>query len=88
MFTKTEIALCVALVLGGVASSALASNENDGGNETGGFVVPGSMDGVNPAYHPEIFGRSATKTFDAAKAFDSVSPSIQVHTPRKKAPQH
>jgi hypothetical protein len=88
MFTKTKIALCVAIVHGGVASSALASNDNDGGNETGGFVIPGSMDGVNPVYHPELFGRS-TKTFDAAKVFDSVSRPIQVqvHTPRKKTPQ-
>jgi hypothetical protein len=36
---------------------AQASNENDGGNETGGFVVPGSTVGVNRAYHPGWFGK-------------------------------
>ena len=54
MLTKTKIALAAALVLG-AGSLAQASNENDGGNETGGYVLPGSMDGVNPAYHPRWF---------------------------------
>ncbi len=54
MFTKTILA--TALILG-TASVALA-NENEG--ETGGWVVPGSMDGVNPAHHPDIFGNSGT----------------------------
>jgi hypothetical protein len=57
---KTLIALSTAIALGllGAASVAQASNENDGGNETGGFVVAGSTVGVNPAYHPEWFGKS------------------------------
>jgi hypothetical protein len=57
---KTLIALSTAIALGllGAASVAQASNENDGGNETGGFVMPGSMVGVNPAYHPEWFGKT------------------------------
>lgn len=76
---KTKIALCVAIVLGGAASSALASNDNDGGNETGGYVVSGSMDGVNPAYHREMFGRPATKAFGLAVP----TPS---HPSRKKTP--
>ena len=53
MFTKTILA--AALILG-TASAALA-NDND---ETGGFVMPGSMDGVNPAHHPDIFGNPGT----------------------------
>jgi hypothetical protein len=44
MLTKIKFALAAALVLG-TASTALA----------GGYVVPGSMDGVNPAYHPRWF---------------------------------
>src|ERR1700720_3657807 len=44
MLNKTKIALAAALVIG-TASTALAA----------GFVVPGSMDGVNPAYHPRWF---------------------------------
>jgi hypothetical protein len=55
MFTNMKMALAAVLVLG-TASVALA-NDND---ETGGFVVPGSMDGVNPAYHRDIFGNAGT----------------------------
>jgi hypothetical protein len=64
---KTLIALSTAIALGllGVASVAQASNEND---ERGGYVLPGSTDGVNPVYHPELFGkvRSAGNTFGYA----------------------
>jgi hypothetical protein len=52
MFTKTKIALATALVL----SSGVAALANDQTEERGGFVIPGSMDGVNPVYHPDIFG--------------------------------
>ncbi|HEY2226886.1 MAG TPA: hypothetical protein VGI22_03945 [Xanthobacteraceae bacterium] len=54
---KALIALSSAIALGVLASgsAALAFNENDGGNETGGYVLPGSMDGVNPVYHPRWF---------------------------------
>jgi hypothetical protein len=60
MLTKTKIAgmvVAMALTLG-TASAALASNENDGGNETGGYRVLGSggvvTDGVNPVYHRSL----------------------------------
>jgi hypothetical protein len=52
MLTKTKCVLAAALTLG-TASAALAGGEN--WNETGGYVVPGSMVGVNPAYHPRWF---------------------------------
>ena len=52
MFTKTKIVLATALVF----SSGLAALANDQTEERGGFVIPGSMDGVNPVYHPDIFG--------------------------------
>jgi hypothetical protein len=58
MLTKIKFVLAAALVLG-AGSLAQASNDNDGGNNTGGYVVPGSLDGVNPAYHPGIFGNPA-----------------------------
>lgn len=55
MFTKSKMALAVAIVLGtGVA--ALAADQTD---ERGGYVLPGSMDGVNPVYHSELFGSTA-----------------------------
>jgi hypothetical protein len=43
MLTKTKIVLAAALMLG-TASAAMA-----------GSVMPGSKDGVNPAYHPRWF---------------------------------
>jgi hypothetical protein len=50
---KALIAVSTAPVLVLAAGSlAQASNENDGGNETGAFVMPCSLDGVNPAHHP------------------------------------
>jgi hypothetical protein len=55
MLSKTKIALAAALTLG-TASTALASSD---WNDRGGFVMPGSLDGVNPAYHPGIFGNPA-----------------------------
>ena len=36
MFTKTKLALAAALIFG-AASAVQAANENDGGNETGGY---------------------------------------------------
>jgi hypothetical protein len=51
MSNKTKIALAAALILG-TATAALA---NDSGEDRGGFVVPGSMVGVNPVYHPGWF---------------------------------
>ena len=54
MSTKVKLAFAAILVLG-AGSLAQAANENDGGNETGGFVLPPSMDGVNPVYHPRWF---------------------------------
>ena len=54
MSTKIKLVLAAALMLG-AGSLAQASNENDGGNETGGYVLPGSTDGVNPVYHPRWF---------------------------------
>ena len=56
MLTKTKIALAIVLTLG-AASAALASDSGE--NNMGGFVVPGSLDGVNPAYHPGTFGNPA-----------------------------
>jgi hypothetical protein len=57
MSTKIKLVLAAVLVLG-ASSLAQASNENDGGNETGGYVLPGNLrnlDGINPAYHPRWF---------------------------------
>jgi hypothetical protein len=56
MSTKTRIAFAAALILG-TASAALAGQDDR--NDRGGFVIPCSLDGVNPVYHPRIFGDPA-----------------------------
>jgi hypothetical protein len=55
---KTLVVLAVAALgfIGG--ASALASDHPNRGRERG-YVLPCSLDGVNPAYHPEIFGNPA-----------------------------
>jgi hypothetical protein len=64
MSTKARIVFAAALILG-TASAALANDSGE--NNQGGFVMPGSLDGVNPAYHPGIFGNPAV-----AKAYGFV----------------
>jgi hypothetical protein len=60
MIAKTFlITLGTAGVLALVGSASAFAAEHDGRNHQGGFVVPGSLVGVNPAYHPEIFGNRA-----------------------------
>jgi hypothetical protein len=58
---KIFVALAAVAALGvlGVVSAA-ASQRSDRGDERGGFVLPCSLDGVNPALHPDIFGNAAT----------------------------
>jgi hypothetical protein len=69
----SKMALAGAFILG-IASAAQASNENDGGNETGGYVLPGSMNGVNPVYHRGIFANT-----DAARAYGFVVAPKRTH---------
>jgi hypothetical protein len=56
--TKALVALAITAlsVLG--STSAAWSFINDG-RYRGGFVKPCSLDGVNPVYHPDIFGNPA-----------------------------
>ena len=65
MLTRTRIALATAFVIG-IATGAVAGG-SDRDNDQGGFVMPGSLVGVNPAYHPDIFRNAAT-----AKAYGFV----------------
>jgi hypothetical protein len=75
----TKIALATALILG-TASAALATDSGDYG---GGFVMPGSMDGVNPAYHPGIFGNpAAAKAYGFAPTRHTTHSHSHTHQPR------
>jgi hypothetical protein len=55
------VASAVTIVLGflGVASATAEMDRDRGGREPGS-VIPCSLAGVNPVYHPEIFGNAAT----------------------------
>jgi hypothetical protein len=70
MFTKSKIALSVAMILGalGSASVAWASGRDDGDSGQGGFVIRGSTDGVNPVYHQDEFSNAARHT-NAGEAY-------------------
>lgn len=53
---KTFVALAV-VALGVISgATALASDHRGRGR---GYVLPCSLDGVNPVYHPDIFGNAA-----------------------------
>jgi hypothetical protein len=54
MCTTMKLAVAAVLILG-TASAALAESEHDQG---GGYLIEGSMDGVNPVYHPDVFGNA------------------------------
>jgi hypothetical protein len=58
---KTFVALAVSAALGILGTaSAMAGGDRDRGNRERGYVVPCSLAGVNPAYHPDIFGNAAS----------------------------
>jgi hypothetical protein len=51
---KTSIAISAAIGLG-IVGAAFAAQAGDQTDERGGYVVPGSVVGVNPVYHPRWF---------------------------------
>ena len=76
MLTKTKIALAAALIVG-TASAALANDSGE--NDMGGFVVPGSMAGVNPALHPRWFPGYAAQRSNAGDAYGYVATPKHAH---------
>jgi hypothetical protein len=68
MFTKMTLA--AALIL----TSGFAALANDRDGEEGGFVIPGSMNGVNPVHHPDWFPSHATQANKGRAAIGSTSP--------------
>ena len=62
MNLKKALALSAAITAVGIGGSAstLANQSSDRDRDRGGFVAPCSLEGVNPAYHPEIFGSPAS----------------------------
>jgi hypothetical protein len=74
---RTMIAISAAVALGivGAASVAKASDKDE---DRGGFVMPGSMVGVNPAFHPDVFGRAGFAS-RARNAYGYAASPIQKH---------
>jgi hypothetical protein len=70
---KTVLKVLSAALAIGILGAGAAQAETDNSSDRGGFVVPGSMDGVNPADHPGIFRNSA-----AANAYGFV-PTVPRH---------
>jgi hypothetical protein len=56
---KALVVLAITATLGLVGTSSAAWSFFDGRYFRGGFVKPCSLDGVNPAYHPDIFANPA-----------------------------
>ena len=61
MLGKMALTAMVGITVLGVSiASSLASRDDvRDNNDRGGSVVPCSLAGVNPAYHPEVFGSPA-----------------------------
>jgi hypothetical protein len=55
MNEKKALALLAAVVALGVLGTISAAQAQYNYNRKGGFVIPCSLAGVNPAVHPEIF---------------------------------
>jgi hypothetical protein len=77
---RAFIALSTAIAIGTLSAgtAARAASENDGGNETGGYVLPGSFDGVNPVYHSDVFRNNS-----AAMAYGFAPLRVQKHLHRR-----
>jgi hypothetical protein len=76
MLNKIKIALALALIFGS-ASTALAGRFGDGRSH----VMPCSLDGINPAWRPGIFGNPAVaKSYGFVQSKDGtwhVDPSCR-----------
>jgi hypothetical protein len=73
MGRKVFIALAVTTAVSALGVVSAAAGKDDVGDrgEVGGAVVPCSLDGVNPAFHPHIFGNPAVaKSYGFEKSRD------------------
>jgi len=57
---KLFVALAITTALSVLSASSKADNDSAPDHQDGGgAVIPCSLDGVNPAHHPHIFGNPA-----------------------------
>jgi hypothetical protein len=59
MMRARNLVLATFAIVGGLAAATSAWSQISGIPREGGFVKPCSLDGVNPAAHPDIFGNPA-----------------------------
>ena len=65
------VAPAIALALGFVSAASATDRDDDRTGDRGGSVVRCSLDGVNPAVHPKIFGNAAmARSYGFVKAAD------------------
>jgi hypothetical protein len=57
---KAFVALAIATAVGVLGTASAAANDRSDRGRERGSVVPCSLVGVNPVYHPDIFGNAAT----------------------------
>jgi hypothetical protein len=57
--TKACVTLAALTVLGVLGAASATANDRSGRDRERGYVVPCSLVGVNPVFHPEIFGNAA-----------------------------
>ena len=76
MIETMRPAVCIAVILVTAAGAAHASNSKQN-EDDGGFVIPGSTAGVNPAYHPEYFGSPPNR--DCFARFSTYDVSTQTY---------
>jgi hypothetical protein len=82
---KTLVALYAAVALGVVGATSVAQ-ANEPRDEYGGYVVPGSMVGVNPVYHPGWFGKAGAVD-NGRNAYGFAPAAIQKHRPAHERTQ-
>jgi hypothetical protein len=71
---KTFVALAVTAAVSALGAAGAAANSVDRTDDRGGFVIPGSTGGVNPAYHPHYFGNPPNYAcFERFKSYDAAS---------------
>jgi len=56
---KACVVIAITAALGILDTVPAAASDHNGRERQRGYVVPCSLDGVNPVYHPEIFGNPA-----------------------------
>jgi hypothetical protein len=57
---ENRLFIALSFALGVLSATSAVASEHGNRGDRGGFVVPGSLVGVNPVYHPDIFGNAAT----------------------------